>query len=121
MGACGTAPAPAAGPAPARPQRAVQRPVGAGTAPGAAGTERRAPPRAAPAEMLPAAQDHHRILQEIQADTAGGFLSEICDDVSRGHGCSQHALMECAAKGIWPGYSWNWRRGGTLVSVSESS
>lgn len=87
-GACGTAPA---RPPPRWPAAGWGGSRRAGTAHGTARSARRAPPQA---EVGPAAQDHDRILEEIQADSAGGFLLEVSDGVSRGHGCLQDALRE---------------------------
>lgn len=64
---------------------------------------RRTPRQAAPAEIVAAAQDRDRILEEIQADSARGFPLEVSDGVPGGHGCLQEAVEERARKEAWPG------------------
>ncbi|KAL2294421.1 hypothetical protein Nmel_008152, partial [Mimus melanotis] len=77
----------------------------AGTAPGTAGTERRAPPRAAPAEILAAAQDRDRILGEIRAHSAGGFFRNASDGAFRSPVVVYRGTGETPA-GARRGYSW---------------
>lgn len=61
------------------------------------------------AQTAPAAQDRDGILEEIQADSAGGFLLDVSDGVSRGHGCLQAVLGEARSERAGPGYCWKRR------------